>query len=269
MPGSCTLSSILVVNEPPASEHQTYGLPCYFYAGVVVLYESSLKAATDPTNWSDVLIFTTGGAVPQPGGPALTATYVSDTESAAGQSNGITDADLAAAGLPTLHVSDLNQPNTVYLREDWTSFDNYYDAQGPDGHLNRYDLLSEPVESDFQILGAPNSVTLDQGASGTWTITPFSIAGAPQTIILSTSGLPTGATAGFSPASVTSNSSSILTISAGTAAPGNYTLTITGMGLTPTGGIGATHSTNVSLAITAPVPTLPKTWGGLKGLYHR
>ena len=277
MPGAATsgcptISGQFVVGgfdgSDPSLEHQTYGFPCTpVFAGAVILYESNLTSATDPSNWSDVLIFTTGGVLPQPGGAALTATYISDTEDASGKSNGITDADLAAAGMG-FSVRDLvNVPNNVYLREVCTGVDNLYDARGPDGRTNAYDLQSDPAESDFLISASPHSLTLGQGTSGTSTISTAVTLCSAQTVFMSVSGLPTGATASFSPASVTSGGSSTLTINAGTAATGTYTVTITGAGYIGSN-LQATHTTTVSLTITAPVPTSPKTWGSLKARYR-
>ena len=64
------------------------------------------------------------------------------------------------------------------------------------------------------------------------------MSGAAESVTLSVSGVPAGATASFSPSSVTSGGSSTLTINAGTAAPGSYTLTVTGTAPS------ATHSTS-------------------------
>jgi hypothetical protein len=62
------------------------------------------------------------------------------------------------------------------------------------------------------------------------------------------SGAPSGASAALSPTSVTTGGSSSLTVGAGTATPGTYTLTVTGTA-------SATHSTTVGLTITAPPPS--------------
>src|SRR5205807_1575236 len=67
------------------------------------------------------------------------------------------------------------------------------------------------------------------------------------TVMLSVSGLPTGATGSFTPTSVTGSGTSNLAVTTASTTPaGTYTLTITG-----TSGI-LTHSTTVSLVVNAP-----------------
>jgi MYXO-CTERM domain-containing protein len=69
-------------------------------------------------------------------------------------------------------------------------------------------------------------------------------AGAAQSIALTASGLPTGATATFTPASITAGGNAMLTIAtAATTAPGSYTVTVTGTGA------AATHTATVSLTV--------------------
>src|SRR5207302_98712 len=67
-----------------------------------------------------------------------------------------------------------------------------------------------------------------------------------QTVSLGVSGVPSGATAGFSPATITSGGSSTFTLNAGTAAPGTSTLTILGTSAT------TTHTTTIQLTILGP-----------------
>jgi hypothetical protein len=151
-PGSpfqgCAFPGPFIVEEPSAPagevEHNTYNLPCFVYSGAVVLLEDPSRPANDPHNWSDVLVFWYPGYNPDPGIPANIATYVSDTEDAAGNSNGITDADLAAAGLPFTLAVLLPLPN-VYLAESPLGPDNPYLASGPYGQV-QYILRSDPPE---------------------------------------------------------------------------------------------------------------------------
>jgi hypothetical protein len=103
-----------------------------------------------------------------------------------------------------------------------------------------------PPPNDFSISASPSTLTLTQGGpSGTSTISTAVTSGSAQTVNLSVSGVPSGATASLNPTSVTAGGSSTLTVNAGTAAAGTYTLTITGTGTS------ATHSTTVSLTVTA------------------
>jgi hypothetical protein len=102
-----------------------------------------------------------------------------------------------------------------------------------------------PPANDFSISANPTSLTLLQGANGTSTISTAVTNGSAQTVNLTVSGVPTGATATVEPTSITAGGASTLTVNAGTAAPGTYTLTVTGTGTS------ATHSVTVGLTVTA------------------
>ena len=101
------------------------------------------------------------------------------------------------------------------------------------------------VGNDFSISATPTTLSLGQGASGTVTISTAVVSGTAESVSLSISGVPAGATASFGTNPVTSGGSSGLTINTGTAAPGTYTLTVTGTAPS------ATHSTSVTLTISA------------------
>lgn len=99
--------------------------------------------------------------------------------------------------------------------------------------------------NDFSIAVSPTTLSLAQGSSGTATVSTATTSGAAQTVNLSVSGVPAGASASLSPTSVTSGGASTLTVNAGTAAAGTYPLTITGTGAS------ATHSANLTLTVSA------------------
>ena len=102
--------------------------------------------------------------------------------------------------------------------------------------------------NDFSISASPTSVSVVQGGSATSTISTATTTGAAQSVSFSASGLPSGATASFSPTSVTSGGSSTLTLATSASTPaGSYPITVTGTGAS------ATHTTTVTLAVTAPV----------------
>ncbi|MEV6596307.1 M4 family metallopeptidase [Actinoplanes sp. NPDC051346] len=115
--------------------------------------------------------------------------------------------------------------------------------------------------NDFSISVSPASGSVAAGSSATTTVATATTSGTAQTVALSASGLPSGATATFNPASVTSGSSSTLTISTSASTPsGTYSITVTGTGsvtrsatytLTVTGGPGGsctgTNGTDVSI----------------------
>ena len=104
---------------------------------------------------------------------------------------------------------------------------------------------------DFSISASPSSVTVQQGNSGTSTISTTALNGFNNAITLSASGQPSGVTVTFSvnPIPAPGTGSSVMTMAVGASVtPGTYTITVTGVG----GGI--THTTTVSLTVTSPNP---------------
>jgi hypothetical protein len=98
--------------------------------------------------------------------------------------------------------------------------------------------------NDFSISVSPTSGTVNAGGSTTATVSTAVTSGSAQTVNLSASGLPSGATASFSPSSVTAGGSSTLTIAtSSTTAGGSFPVTITGTGSS------ATHSTTFTLTV--------------------
>jgi subtilisin family serine protease len=122
-----------------------------------------------------------------------------------------------------------------------------------------------PPGNDFSISVSPTSGSVAAGGSVGATVNTATTSGSTQTVNLSASGLPSGASASFNPASVASGGSSAVTFSTSTSTPsGTYPVTITGagasashsttFGLTVTGGTGtgctATNGTNVNIPDT-------------------
>ncbi|GGL08835.1 zinc metalloprotease [Sphaerisporangium melleum] len=104
---------------------------------------------------------------------------------------------------------------------------------------------SPSSSNDFSMALSPTSGSVAPGSAATTTLSTATIAGSAQTVTFSASGLPSGATASFSPASVTSGGSSTLTVSTTSSTPaGTYSVTITGTGS------GATHTVTYSLTVT-------------------
>ena len=135
-----------------------------------------------------------------------------------------------------------------------------YDPVTGLGSVNAYNLLVnwDGVVPDFT-LAAPAAVSAAQGGTATAVITTTVTGGFNGLVALTASGLPTGATATFSPASIAAPGSgnSTLTLSAGAATPvGVYSVTVTG-----TGG-GKTHTTTVSFTVTAVLTITPSAGSG-------
>ena len=87
---------------------------------------------------------------------------------------------------------------------------------------------------DYRLANS-GDITVTQGGAGTNTITATLAAGSAQSVSFSASGLPTGATAGFSPGACNPTCSSQLTISTTGATPmGTFPITVTGSPLSKT-----------------------------------
>src|SRR5579864_5509500 len=104
---------------------------------------------------------------------------------------------------------------------------------------------------DFSISASPTSLSVQQGSSGTSSISTAVTSGSAGTVNLSASVSPSGPTASLNPTSVTAGGSSTLTVSVGASvATGSYTVTVTG-----TEG-SAVHTTTVAVTVTGtPTPT--------------
>jgi len=90
---------------------------------------------------------------------------------------------------------------------------------------------SQQQPFDFTVSVDPTSSSVQQGGSVQTTVTITLQSGSSQTVTLSASGLPSGASAIFNPSSGNPTFTSTLTISAGTSTPtGTYTLAVTGTG---------------------------------------
>jgi hypothetical protein len=116
-------------------------------------------------------------------------------------------------------------------------------------HSTTVTLVVNPVPTpDFSISASPSSRTVTQGSPTTYTATVTPSGGFTGNVSLTASGLPSGASATFSPASISSGTST-LTVTTSTSTPtGTYTLMITG-----TSG-SLTHPTTVTLVVTGANP---------------
>jgi hypothetical protein len=134
-----------------------------------------------------------------------------------------------------------------------------YDGPTGLGTPNGVGGFEPATQDDFSIADNPNSLTIAQGTSGSSRISSVVTSGSAETVTLSVRGLPSGATASFSPASISSGQSATLNINAGTAAPTTYSLTIVGTALS--GAQGAGLSLNVAAPATLTSPTSGSTLG--------
>jgi Zn-dependent metalloprotease len=104
-----------------------------------------------------------------------------------------------------------------------------------------------PAGNDFSVTAAPASAAVDPGSSATATVSTAVTNGSAQTVTFSASGLPTGATATFSPASVTAGGTSTVTIATSASTPaGTYSVSLNGAGAS------VTRSATFALTVNGP-----------------
>ncbi len=163
--------------------------------------------------------------------------------SAAGQPTGVTvtfnPTSIAAPGSGTSTMT-MAAASTTKTGTDIIT------VTGTSGSLKHSASITLDV-NDFSVSVTPASETVTAGNRTSYTATIGAVNGFTGTVALSVSGLPSGASASFSPNPVTGGSgSSSLSVSTGSAAPGTYTLTITASG----GGVN--HTSSVTLVIVPP-----------------
>jgi endo-1,4-beta-xylanase len=110
---------------------------------------------------------------------------------------------------------------------------------------NSSQVSATPIAANFTLSANPANLTINRGASGTSAITITRTGGFSSSVALSASGLPTGVTATFNPASTTGTSSTLTLAASGTAALGMTSVTVTG-----TGG-GLTRTATLVLTVNA------------------
>jgi len=102
--------------------------------------------------------------------------------------------------------------------------------------------ITAPAAGDFSISASPGTVVTRTNGTATYTVSVTRSGGFSGNVTPSVTGVPSGATATFSPNPIALGSST-LSVGTDSAAVGTYTLTITG-----TSG-ALSHSTSVSLKI--------------------
>ncbi len=133
-------------------------------------------------------------------------------------------------------------------------------VSGTDGSLTNTTLVTivvqPPPTPGISLSSSPGSQTVDQGSSTSYTIAVTPSGGYSGTVNLSATGLPSGASASFSPSSVTTTGGSVvdstLTVSTASTTPtGTSNITVTGADTSgsPSG------SVQVSLTVQQPAST--------------
>lgn len=148
------------------------------------------------------------------------------------------------------NVTSSFQDADVPVRITGVGFFDYLEGQAgqaPNG-IELHPVLDITFDTNFSLSASPPTLSVGQGSSATSTVTSTLNGPFNSTIALSASGLPSGATANFSPSSIAApgSGSSVVTISAGAATPpGTYNVVVAG-----TGG-RQTHSLTINLTVTS------------------
>jgi hypothetical protein len=111
----------------------------------------------------------------------------------------------------------------------------------------KFPNCSASTTPDFAIDASPAALTIAQGSNSTSTISTYALGDTTQSVSLTATGLPAGASATFTPNPITSGGSSSMKLTVGSStAPGDYTITVKGTGPT------SNHSTSVALKVFDP-----------------
>ncbi|MGW0431975.1 S8 family serine peptidase [Micromonospora sp. NPDC003197] len=183
-----------------------------------------------------------------PGSSITSAWYTSDTATNTISGTSMASPHVAGAAALVLAASPSYTPQQVRdkLVNDATNGVVTSPGTGSPNKLLYVGNITPPTQ-DFSISVTPNSGTVNPGSSLTATVGTTTTVGGAQTVALTASGLPSGATASFSPSSVTSGNSASLTISTtASTAPGTYTVSIIGTGTV------TTQSTTYTLTVNGP-----------------
>jgi uncharacterized membrane protein len=118
-------------------------------------------------------------------------------------------------------------------------------TSGSLSHSTGISLVVNAAASDFALAVSPSSQTVTVSGGATYTASVSAQNCFTGNVSFTVSGLPTGASASFTPSAVAGSGSSTLGVNTdGTTPAGNYTLTITASGG------GASHNSAVTLAVT-------------------
>jgi hypothetical protein len=176
------------------------------------------------------------------GAPAGTSTFSLGTLTFSGSSS-------AQTATLTLNTSASATTKTYFPLITAFSANRLHDFQGTL-------TLSTSSTPDFTISAAPASQTVVAGNNTSYTVTVGAQSGFTGTVGLAVTGLPSGATASFNPASISGAGSSALNVAtAASTAVGTFTLT-------PSGTSGSfSHSASVTLVVNPvnPPPPQPPT----------
>jgi uncharacterized membrane protein len=156
----------------------------------------------------------------------------------------------ATSNFSPASISGGSGPSTLAISTDCSITPGTYPltitgTSGSLSHSAGINLVVNAAASDFALAASPSSQTVMVAGGANYTATVSAQNCFAGNVSFSVSGLPPGASAGFTPPSVTTSGSSTMSVSTDSTTPaGNYTLTITASGG------GASHNSAVTLAVT-------------------
>ncbi len=187
----------------------------------------------------------------QVGGTSLASPLVAATYVLAGNTGAVNDASGLYGNAGLLH--DITSGSTglcspAYLCTARVGFDGPTGLGTPNG-VGAFAAGSSgpPPAQDFALAVSPGSQTVVPGGSASYSVSLSRTGGFAGTVALSATGLPSGASASFSPASVTGTSSSLTVSTTGAVGVGSYPFTIKG-----TSG-SLTRTTSATLVVQSSV----------------
>ena len=172
---------------------------------------------------------------------------------------GLVSGDQITIGSQTVNVTAVNYSTnilTITPSISWSSGApiHYQTYSGTAPDVGAYEFVVAAPSLDYSLSSSGN-ITATQGSSGSNTIVATLSSGTAQSVSYSASGLPSGATASFSPTSCKPTCSTTVTINTTASTPtGSSTITITGSPLSKT-----TSFILTVVPSTTPPPTLTLT----------
>jgi uncharacterized membrane protein len=226
--------------------------------GVYTLTNIGTSGSISQTNMFTLNIFSFSLAISPTSSRSVVASGSTTYTITATGTSGITnDVILSVSSLPANSTGSFTADPMIVTNTGTSTLDVTTATNTPAGNYTVtvtgvFGTLTNTVSStlkvqDFSIVATPVSQTVMAGASSTnFTVTVGAINNFTENVAFTASGLPSGATPAFNPASFNGAGSTLVTISTGgSTASGTYTVYINGI----SGGL--THSTNITFIITS------------------
>lgn len=225
--------------------------------------EANITLTTTTSAGPFVVNYPTAAGITWPGNSSQTVTWNVANTSAAPVSCANVDVMISTDGGATFTVIANNVPNdgsqviTVPNTSTTTAIVMVICENGTFFDVSNNVFAITAATNDYSLSLTNNSISACQGSNAVFSVQVSQIGSYTDPVTLSTSGLPGGVTANFSPNPATPGTSSTLTISnTAAAAPGTYPFTVNGTSTSGNHNTGGTLliSTNTSVVSTLTTP---------------